>query len=93
MMNLILLATCFLDGILIYLTLKSLFIGAMGDTKAFRLLKLFVAFPCGVAYTIFALNTGLLAENISFFFGCAVIFGPIAIVGIAAIIKHIHTGK
>lgn len=93
MLNLLLLAICFCDGVLIFQLIKSLLIGALGDSKSFRMLKIFVAFPCGVGYTFFALHTGLVESNVSFLFGLCVIFGPVAIVGVIAILAYIRQGK
>lgn len=93
MLNLLLLAICFCDGVLIFQLLKSVLIAALGDSKSFRMLKIFALFPCGVGYTMFALHTGLVASDVSFLFGLCVIFGPVAIVGIISILAYIRQGK
>ncbi len=93
MLNLLLFAICVSNGVIIFKLVKSLLLGALGDSKVFRTLNLFVAFPCGAAYTIFALNTGLVATNVSFLFGLAAIFGPISAIGVIAILRYIGNGK
>lgn len=93
MLNLILLAICIADGILVFKVLKAVLFGAFGDSKIFRTIKIFFAFPCGVGYTCFALYIGLVSYNVSMLMGAVIIFAPLGIFTALCIFGYIKDGK
>ncbi len=93
MLNIILLAICITDGILIFKTLKAILFGTFGDSKIFRATKIFVAFPCGVGYTYFAFHIGAMSYNVSMLMGLIIIFLPFVLFVILCVAGYIKSGK
>lgn len=93
MFHLILLIICFCNGVIVYQMLSAFLISLCGNSRTGRLLKVFVAIPSGIAYTIFALNTALVSTNISYTLGLIVIFAPVGFFILLIIINYIKNGK
>lgn len=93
MFDLFSIAICICDGILIYKILKAALFRVLGDSKIFRAIKLFIAFPCGVAYAYLAMYVGFISYGTSLILGGIVIFGPVGLFTILCIIGYIKGGK
>ena len=81
------------DGFLVGKLLGAISKGVFGDKPLGRLIRLIASLGGGIGYSMWAAHIGYGDSDISLGLGAAIIFGPVAILGLLCLLAYIFEGK